>query len=73
MSEKPLSPLRRRMIKGMSLGRFTPDPQRESIRAVKRLTVFRGRSPDTATSSLRGRACGTYLLRWRSRRVSGQE
>src|SRR6202795_1916842 len=50
MSEKPISPLRRRMLQDMSVRRFTPDTQREYIRAVKRLTAFLGRSPDTATA-----------------------
>ena len=49
MSEKPISPLRRRMLDDMSVRRFTPDTQREYIRAVKRLAAFLGRSPDTAT------------------------
>jgi len=49
MSEKPISPLRQRMLEDMSVRRFTPDTQREYIRAVKRLTAFLGRSPATAT------------------------
>lgn len=48
MSEKPVSPLRQRMLEDMSVRRFTPDTQREYIRAVKRLAAFLGRSPDTA-------------------------
>src|SRR5271167_1738393 len=50
MSEKPISPLRQRMLEDMSLRRFVPDTQREYIRAVKRLATFLGRSPDTATA-----------------------
>ena len=50
MSEKPISPLRQRMLEDMSVRRFTPDTQREYIRAVKRLAAFLGRSPDTATA-----------------------
>jgi len=50
MSETPISPLRQRMLEDMSVRRFTPDTQREYIRAVKRLTVFLDRSPDTATA-----------------------
>ncbi len=50
MSEKPISPLRRRMLEDMNMRRFVPDTQREYIRAVKRLATFLGRSPDTATS-----------------------
>ena len=49
MSEKPISPLRQRMLEDMSVRRFTPDTQREYMRAVKRLAAFLGPSPDTAT------------------------
>jgi Phage integrase, N-terminal SAM-like domain len=49
MSEKPISPLRQRMLEDMSMRRFVSDTQREYIRAVKRLATFLGRSPDTAT------------------------
>src|SRR3954465_6379341 len=50
MSEKPISPLRQRMLDDMNMRRFVPDTQREYIRAVKRLAIFLGRSPDTATA-----------------------
>jgi integrase/recombinase XerD len=50
MSEKPISPLRRRMLDDMNLRRFTPDTQRDYIRSVKKLAAFLGRSPDTATA-----------------------
>ena len=50
MSEKPISPLRRRMLDDMNVRRFTPDTQRDYIRAVKKLAAFLGRSPDTATA-----------------------
>src|SRR6266581_1275701 len=50
MSEKPISPLRQRMLEDMNMRRFVPDTQREYIRAVKRLAIFLGRSPDTATA-----------------------
>src|SRR5712691_10552748 len=50
MSEKPISPLRQRMLEDMSVRRFTPDTQREYVRAVKRLAAFLGRTPDTATA-----------------------
>src|SRR5260370_581890 len=49
MSEKPISPLRQRLLEDMNMHRFVPDTQREYIRAVKRLTTFLGRSPDSAT------------------------
>jgi hypothetical protein len=47
MSQKPISPLRQRMLEDMSLRGFTPDTQRDYIRAVKKLAAFLGRSPDT--------------------------
>ena len=50
MSDKPISPLRQRMLEDMSLRGFTPDTQRDYIRAVKKLAAFLGRSPDTATA-----------------------
>jgi site-specific recombinase XerD len=50
MSHKPISPLRQRMIDDMNLRNFVPDTQREYIRAVKNLTIFLERSPDTATA-----------------------
>src|SRR5215831_1770641 len=50
MSEKPISPLRQRMLEDMRLRGFTPDTQRDYIRAVKKLAAYLGRSPDTATA-----------------------
>jgi integrase/recombinase XerD len=50
MSEKPISPLRQRMLEDMNMRRFVPDTQREYIRAVKKLASFFGRCPDTATA-----------------------
>ena len=50
MSEKPISPLRQRMLEDMSLRGFTPDTQRDYIRAVKKLAAFLDRSPDTAAA-----------------------
>jgi integrase/recombinase XerD len=50
MSQKRNSPLRQRMLEDMSLRGFTPDTQRDYIRAVKKLASFLGRSPDTATA-----------------------
>ena len=50
MSEKPTSPLRQRMLDDMNMRRFTPDTQRDYIRAVKKLAAFLGRSPDSATA-----------------------
>src|SRR5260221_4397733 len=50
MSEKPISPLRQSMLEDMSVRRFTPDTQRDYIRAVNKLAAFLDRSPDTATA-----------------------
>src|ERR1700687_6266531 len=49
MSDKPISPLRQRMLEDMNMRRFVFDTQREYIRAVKKLASFLGRSPDSAT------------------------
>ncbi len=46
----PGSPLRGRMIEDMTVRGFTADTQRGYIAAVKRFTVFFGRSPDQATA-----------------------
>ena len=50
MTDKPISPLRQRMLNDMAVRNFVADTQREYIRAVKNLTIFLGRSPDTATA-----------------------
>ena len=51
MSEKPISPLRQRMLEDMNMRRFVPDTQREYIRAVKKLAAFLPAvPPDTATA-----------------------
>jgi len=50
MTSKPITPLRQRMINDMSVRNFVPDTQREYIRAVKNLTIFLKRAPDTATA-----------------------
>jgi site-specific recombinase XerD len=50
MTQEAISPLRRRMIEDMTVRNFASDTQRNYIRAVKNLTVFLGRSPDTATA-----------------------
>ena len=57
MSEKPISPLRQRMLEDMNMRRFVPDTQREYIGA-SRGSRFLGRSPDTATAEeLRASSC----------------
>jgi len=50
MTDKPISPLRQRMINDMTVRNFVPDTQREYIRAVKNFTIFLERSPHTATA-----------------------
>ena len=47
-SNKPISPLRQRMIDDMTLRKLSPKTQIAYIRAVKNFTRFYGRSPDTA-------------------------
>ena len=49
MSEKPISPLRQRMIDDMTARRFSEDTRRDYVRNVRNFTAFLGRSPDTAT------------------------
>ena len=49
MSDKPISPLRQRMIDDMRARRFSEDTQRDYVRNVRNFTAFLGRPPDTAT------------------------
>ena len=49
MSEKPISPLRRRMIEDMSVRNLVEKTRNDYIRHVRTFTAFLGRSPDTAT------------------------
>jgi integrase/recombinase XerD len=46
----PISPLRQRMIEDMRMRKLSDKTQSHYIRAVRQLTGFLGRSPDTATS-----------------------
>jgi len=50
MSDKPISPLRQRMIDDMTARRFSEATQKDYVRNVRNFTAFLGRSPDTATS-----------------------
>src|SRR6266536_430883 len=50
MSEKPISPLRRRMIEDMTVRNFGEKTRNDYIRHVRTFTAFLGRSPDTATA-----------------------
>ena len=82
MSEKPISPLRRRMIEDMSVRNFVEKTRHDYIRQVRTFTAFLGRSPDTATAedlrrfqlhpfrpsfTLRG---GGYRTGWRTQSMS---
>jgi hypothetical protein len=46
MSEKPISPLRRRMIEDMTVREISEKTQSHYIRHIKKFTMFLGRSPD---------------------------
>ena len=50
MSDKPISPLRQRMIDDMTARRFKEKVQKDYVRHVRKFAAFLGRSPDTATS-----------------------
>jgi site-specific recombinase XerD len=50
MSDKPISPLRQRMIDDMTARRFKEKVQKDYVRHVRNFAAFLGRSPDTATS-----------------------
>jgi site-specific recombinase XerD len=49
MSEKPISPLRQRMIEDMMVRNFIEKTRNDYIRHVLSRTAFLHRSPDTAT------------------------
>jgi hypothetical protein len=49
MSNKPISPLRQRMIDDMMARPFSEDTQRDYVRNVRNFAAFLGQSPDTAT------------------------
>src|SRR4051812_45109307 len=48
MSHDAVSPLRRRVIEGMTIRQFGEHTQRDYIRQVREFTAFLGRSPDWA-------------------------
>jgi integrase/recombinase XerD len=50
MLEKPISPLRQRMIDDLTARRFKEKVQKDYVRQVRTFAAFLGRSPDTATS-----------------------
>ena len=48
MSDKPISPLRQRMIEDMTVRNFVEKTRNDYIRHVRTFTAFLGRAPDTA-------------------------
>jgi site-specific recombinase XerD len=66
MTDKTISPLRRRMIEDMRIRGFTPTTQRGYIAAVRDFTAFFGRSPDQA----RAEDLRRYQLHMRSSAAS---
>jgi hypothetical protein len=48
MSEKPISPLRRRMIEDMTVRNFVEKTRNDYIRHIRTFTTFLGRAPDMA-------------------------
>ena len=50
MSDKPISPLRQRMIDDMTARRVEEKVQKDYVRHVRTFATFLGRSPDAATS-----------------------
>ena len=63
MTDEAMSPLRRRMIEDMTVRNFGPKTQHDYVRDVRNLTVFLGRSPDTATAMRMCAAFSCVLLR----------
>jgi site-specific recombinase XerD len=49
MTDKAISPLRRRMIEDMTIRKFAPKTQHDYVQRIKNFTAFLGRSPDTAS------------------------
>ena len=49
MPDKPISPLRQRMIDDMTARRFSEATRKDYVRHVKTFAAFLGRSPETAT------------------------
>ena len=50
MPDKPISPLRQRLIDDMTARRYSEKVQKAYVRQVRTFAAFLGRSPDTATS-----------------------
>ncbi len=50
MTDKTISPLRRRMTEDMTVRGFTPSTQRGYLAAVENFTAFLGRPPDKSNA-----------------------
>jgi integrase/recombinase XerD len=50
MTEQAISPLRRRMIGGMTIRKFAQKTQHDYVRRVKEFASYLKRSPDTVRS-----------------------
>ena len=50
MTDRTISPLRRRMIEDMTIRKLAPKTQASYIRAVRSFTLFLGRSPEGASA-----------------------
>lgn len=63
VSTPTVSPLRQRMVEDMRMRKFEPKTQAGCLRAVRKLTKFLGRSPDTATAedAWKFRSCAASL------------
>jgi len=48
-TQKPISPLRQRMIEDMRMRKFGEKTQSQYVRAVRQFGKYLGRSPDTAS------------------------
>ena len=49
MTDKAISPLRRRMIDDMTIRKLAPKTQHDYVQRIKNFTAFLGRSPATAS------------------------
>ena len=56
MTDKAISPLRRRLIEDMAIRRLSPKTQHQYIRRIKRFADFVGRSADKARSPASSRS-----------------
>ena len=64
MLDKPISPLRQRMIDDMTARRFNEHTQRDYVRNVRMFAAFLGWSPDRR----RRRTFAAFNCIWRSSR-----